>query len=167
MEENYKIYEAMQEDKPLAIFRKTILGKVAVSVLNPIFDRPEIVLLQGKVDKNNRECYVSIFTTKELVFFERVNRRLIEIGHIIRDDNFIKQEETKNEKPFEQYTDEELSELLNKQYAYFIKVLSKINNPVVVHRLLEIAQNENKPSKLINTLQTKIAELEGKPVEEQ
>lgn len=162
MEKDPKIFEAMQEDAPIAVFRKTILGKVAVYMIDPFSGDPVTVLLEGNPkDKNNDNCYVKIYSAPHLLFFQRMNKRLIEIGHVIRDDDFVKEEPKQSVKPIEQYTDEELAELLNKPFAQLSKIISKVNNSIVIRRLLDKAVELEKSSKIVSTLETKLAELEG------
>lgn len=167
MDKNIKLFEAMQEDKPVAIYRKTILGKVAVSVINPFSGNPEVILLEGNPkDKENDSCYVKLYSSDHLLFFERMNKRLIQAGYVIRDDSFLDKSEEKQEaKPFEQYTDDEFAELLDKPFPYIAKVISKINNPIVMRRILEVAREVNKSNKIISTLETRLAELETNEVQ--
>ena len=47
MAQERDIYSAMQEDEPLARYKKTILGKVHVIALNPFTEESEGVILQG------------------------------------------------------------------------------------------------------------------------
>jgi hypothetical protein len=165
--DNVKVYEAMQEGEPLAIFRKTVLSKVVVTVLDPFSDQPIALVLSGKPnDPQNEQCYVKIYTTKQLVFFNNMNKRLLETGIVIRDDNFLKKSQTLESKPYEQYTDDELyDEILSKPYGAFAKVVAKINNPVVINRLLVLAEGTNKSHKIVELLQNKLAELNQSLVE--
>lgn len=166
MVDNQKLYEAMQDGEPLAIFRKTVLGKVAVNVLDPFSETPQIILLEGNPkDPKNDFGHVKIFTTKQLVFFMHMNRRLIESGILIRDDKFLQKAEER--RGYEQYTDDELySEILDKPFALFTKLLAKIDNPIVVQRLLDVATNANKSAKYTEAIENKLAELNQSPITE-
>lgn len=159
--DNIKIFEAMQEEEPIAIFRKTVLSKVVVTVLDPFSDQPVAIILSGKPnDPQNENCFVKVYNTKQLVFFTNMNKRLIETGLIIRDDSFLKKAQDLSSKSYEQYTDDELyDEILSKPYGAFAKIVAKIDNPIVISRLLSIAQDTNKSHKIVELLQNKLAEL--------
>ena len=166
MFDNQKLYEAMQDGEPLAVFRKTTLGKVAVNVLDPFSESPQIILLEGNPkDPKNESAYEKIFTPKQLAFFTHMNRRLLELGIVIRDDKFLQKAEEK--RGYEQYTDDELySEVLDKPFALFTKLLARIDNPIVVQRLLDLAKSTNKSVKYIEMLENKLAELNQTQVAE-
>jgi len=136
-------------------------------VLNPFTDQPEIILLEGDPkDKSNESNHVKIYTDKELAFFMRMNRRLLEIGHVIRDDKFITEEKDEEKKPLEQYTDDELAELISKPYVVAKKAVDSTDNPVVLNRMLDIAKDLNKSAKLVSYISDRIALVSGRPAEE-
>ena len=89
------VFSAMQTDKPHAVYKKTILGKVFVTVLNPFDESPEGILLQGNprwlyqiitnlvnnaIDACSKEN--SIITIKDIAKINRATPPILGIGRV-------------------------------------------------------------------------------------
>lgn len=151
------VFSAMQTGKPHATFKKTILGQVYVTVLSPFSNQPEGLLLTGA--KDSETSMVDVWSEMEYVFFKRLNKRHLERGILIQ----IEKQEAKVEKFIEQYSDEELINVINQKYIAFQKVLSGITSEAVLFRMLDLAKELEKSAKIIGVIEAKIAELQAKP----
>lgn len=157
------VYSKMQTESPDAVYKKAILGGVWVKVINPFSGEPEDVLLKGKPKKNEEDCFVQLWSDKEVVFFERANKELIEKGYIIEWDKPVEPEE--KEKDYSEYTEERLVELVNAPFLKFKHELNEIDSEAVMYRLLETAQEEERPVKTIEHIEQRITELQQEELE--
>lgn len=156
---SYDIYAAMQEGKPLASYKKVILGKVVVKVLNPFTGNQEEIILKG--DPNNsiqeEDCIIDIWDTKALTFFTKMNRFHLEKGNIIPF-------ERKEKEPVYNYnamTDDEIRDLLNKEFYTFRKILNSVTEENTLLRILRLAEEMNKSVKIIKRIEDRISEIQG------
>ena len=62
-----EVVSAMAAEKPYKTYKKTILGKVAVKVFNPLTQKPEEVIIQGNPAKNESSCYIDVWSEQENV----------------------------------------------------------------------------------------------------
>ena len=147
----YDIYSAMQADKPMAIYRKTILAKVGITVLNPFSGQPEGVILYGDGD----ESYVKLWDVKQLSFFERVNKDHIRSGRIQKVETVPEPEPSPNI-----ITDAEIDELLAGHYKTLQSKVRTFTDDAPVVRILNRARELEKSDKLIKYLESAIATLQ-------
>ena len=148
---DYDTYSAMQADAPLAIYRKTIIGKVAVTVLNPFSNAPEGLILVS----NGEDSYVKLWDNKQLSFFERANRDHLKNGRLQR----VEQVPTPQPSP-NIVTDEELDELLAGHYKTLQSKVKTFTSEAPVLRLLNRARELEKSEKLIKYLEGVVAEIQ-------
>ena len=145
MKKDIKMYADMQVDKPYATYKKTILGKIHITVLSPFSGEPEGLILF--TDKDNKDTeYIDVWSEKEDRFFRKQNHLHIKVGNIIK----TTREEVEEERTIEQFSDEELAELVDSHYATFQKVLrEEVNTEAVALRLLSLAKEKDKPKAMI------------------
>jgi len=150
---DYDIFAAMQEGKePLARYRKTIVGKVHVVALNPFSEEPEGVLLEGNGDKS----YIELWDTKQLVFFERMNKSHLDAGRI------VKMEKLPEPPPPSPniLTDDEIDKLLEGKFLTLRKRLDAFTDTAPILRLLNRARELEKSEKIIKHLEERISQIE-------
>jgi hypothetical protein len=152
----YNTYAAMQAGTPYATYKKTSLGKVFVSVLDPFSGNPIGIILEG--EKGDEKEMIDVWNEAEDVFFKRMNKLQFEQGYIIP----CVRDSKEAPKPLEQYSDNELRELLSLKYFAFQKLLSEINTTAVAQRLLDLAREMEKSEKIILAIETKLSELQQK-----
>ena len=145
---------AMQSGTPYASYKKTILGKVYVTVLNSFSGTPEGMILQG----DGPDSTVDVWTEKEDLFFKRMNRKHFEVGNIIPFANMAMQEAPK---PIEQYTDEELRGVVNQRFISLQKTLQEIKTEPVLTRLLAVARQEEKSEKIITAITSRLSDVQA------
>ena len=69
---NYDVYTKMQAGTPYASYKKTSLGKVFVSALDPFSGNPVGIILEG--EKGDEKEYVDVWSEGEDVFFKKTNK---------------------------------------------------------------------------------------------
>jgi hypothetical protein len=153
-----RVFSNMQTGNPVATYKKTILGKVFVTVLDPFSHQPVGMLLEG--EKGAPTESIDVWSDMEDMFFRRSNKKNLELGMIIK----ITRSESKEEKrTIEQYSDEELKEVINMKYLGFQKVLSAITSVAVALRLEQLSIDMEKSEKIVTAIRAKVAELQGVP----
>ena len=154
-----EVVSAMSAEKPFKTYKKTILGKVAVKVFNPLTQRPEELILKGNPSKNEPGCFIDVWSEQENVYLKRMNSRHMREGVlIVVDREKVPVEEEVNE--FNVLTDDELYELLNSPSFKLQNALKKMTSQAPVQRLLTIAEQEEKSEKIMDNIRGRLAELQ-------
>jgi hypothetical protein len=153
------VVAAMAEERPYKTYKKTILGKVAVKVYNPLKQAPEEVILQGDPSKNDKGCFVDVWSEQENVYLKRMNERHMREGVLL----LIEREalpviEDVNE--FNVMTDEELNEVLNSPFFTLRNALNKMTSEAPVQRLITLAEEQEKSEKILQEIRARLAELQ-------
>lgn len=160
VEYSYDIYSAMQEGKPLVSYKKAILGKVRVVVLNPFNDAPEEIILYG--DPNNPKdldtCVVDLWDVKQKSFFERMNKFHLQKGNLVP---YERKDESENTINYNALTDEEIAEFLDKPYFTIKQMLDNITEENTLLRVLRVAKERDKSNKIISNIEERISEVQG------
>lgn len=150
---DYDLFAAMQEGRPpLARYRKTIVGKVHVTAINPFSEQPEGVILEGDGDKS----YIELYDTKHLVFFERMNKPHIDAGRLAK----MEKEPVPEPPSPNQLTDGEIDKLLNDKFMTLKSKLNTFTETAPILRILNRARELEKSEKIIKHLEERLAELE-------
>ena len=154
-----EVVSAMAAEKPYKTYKKTILGKVAVKVFNPLTQRPEEILMQGDPAKNEQGCFIDVWSKQENVYLKRMNSRHMREGILIPYDREKKPvKEEVNE--FNIMTDDELYELINSPFFKLQNALNKMTSQAPVQRVLTIAEQEEKSEKIMKVIRARLAELQ-------
>lgn len=152
------VYEAMALDEAYAEYKKTIRGKVVVSYLNSFTGKPEQKLLSGE-DNNNENARHKVWSKTEDLYFKRANRKHFEFGRVVEVSS--KATKAKAEKrAIEQYSDEELKEVIKSRYVTFQKLLAEVASPAVVYRMHELAKDMDVSDKVMSSIKLKLSELQ-------
>ena len=149
------VFSAMQTGIPFKSYRKTILGKVYVTVLNPFSNQPEGLLLEG--DAADQKSVIDVWTEKDDIFFRRMNKVHFDEGAIIE---FKKDTNAVPERTIEAFTDEELKGVINQKYLALLATLNKTDKEAVLYRMLTIAQSMEKSEKIIKIIESRLAEVQ-------
>jgi len=153
-----ELYAAMSEGKPLKRYIKTILGKVYVTTLNPFDGKPQAIELYGEPKPRNSRAIVEVWTSKEDVFFQRINAEHFKAGNLRR----LEEKETVKDvgKSPNEISDDEIEEILNKPFLALKNRLNKFTAPAPVYRFLLKAEEMEKSEKIVNSIKARMAELE-------
>ena len=152
---NSEIFSAMQTGKPLVSYKKTILGKAYVTVLNPFSGTPEGRILYG----DDEDAIVDIWSEKEKAFFLRMNKNHFKSGVIIEYERPEKEEITEEEK-YNSLPDEEMKKLLSSRFFTLQAALNKMTSAAPVYRLLQLAEELEKSEKVVAAIKARLSELE-------
>lgn len=153
------VVSAMSAETPFNTYKKTILGKVVVKVFNPLTQRTEELLLKGDPSKNEKGCFVDVWSEQENVYLKRMNEKHMREGILIPFDR----QKTPLKEDINKYnvlTDEELYDLLNSPFFKLQNSLNKMTSQAPVLRLITIADQEEKSEKILKVLRARLAELQ-------
>ena len=155
--EKNRIFSDLNTGRPLASFKKQTLGKVFVSVWDSYEDKPKGVLLTGNPRNNDESCIVDMWSEKEVGFFKRTNKSLLDTGAVLP---FTRPVEEEKPKTFEESTDEELLKFLGSRYFTIQNKLNKITTTPVLFRLVDLAREAEKSEKIVKLVEARISELQ-------
>lgn len=159
------VMELMQENTPIAIYKKTTVGKVGVIVFNPYTRKPEERILKGDPrdpTRNIENEIVKIFTKDADLYFRNANKTLFERGLIAPHTTELTGVDMGNA-----ISDEEIDEILSQPNFTLEARLKKFTSPVPVERLHVRALELNRPVKTIEKIKERISELQtGETLEE-
>lgn len=155
MESSIDTFSAMQTEEPLARFRKTILGKVHVLVLDPFTGKVEEVILEGDPRKLPQGSFIELWDKKGEMFFRRANRKHFEKGSLSEMFKVPEEQVSPN-----QITDEQIDEVLNKPFLALDKKLNEFTSTAPVARFLNRARELDKSVKVVKRIEEALALLE-------
>lgn len=159
---NAATYSAMQTGRPYKRYKKVILGKVFVTVLNPFSGQPEGVVVEGdpSLPDTQEAITVNVWNAKEDVFFRRMNKAHFAAGNLQEIPLPPLPHEEVRPRSVNDITDEEIVELLNKPFLALKNKLNKFTSTAPVFRLLRKAEEMEKSEKILTVLRARLSELE-------
>lgn len=157
-----KVFSAMQTGLPYKSYKKTIMAKVSVTVLNPFSNEVSVILLEG--DNNDPESILDVWSEKEDAFFKRMNRRALETGRII---SYKRPAFVEEEQKIEQMSDDDIAALIKKPFMVMQSVLSKTDSEAFVYRILQAARVAEKSEKYVAAIETRLGEIQSGISEEE
>lgn len=149
---------AQEEGEPVARYIKGIVGRVCVSVIDPFSAQPTDILLTGDPrhpDTDVEAITVTLWTDMGHEYFRRANKILLQRGFMVPYTAEIVEELSVNE-----VSDDVLIDALKKKYFATAALLKKFTSPVPVMRMLQLAQDLNKPIGTISAIQKRLSELQ-------
>lgn len=147
----------IDESKPFASYMKTILGRVGVNVWDRFTNMPAYVILEGDPRRKDEKAIVDVWNQREDMFFRRNNQRHFEKGILIP---YTRPENVQTELPIEQFSDDQLKEIVNSKFLALQNKLNKIDSIAVLFRMITIAEELDKSSKITDAIQARISELQ-------
>lgn len=157
---SYDIYSAMQDEEPLAIYKKVCIGKISVRVINPYTEEIEDVILFG--DPNSKktswnDITISVWSNKEDSFFKSVNKYHFQKGNIIK----VEKEKKTPEINYNALSDAELDDILSKPFYTLKNALPKMTSSTVTIRLLNRALDLEKSEKITTAIKERLSEIQA------
>ena len=147
----------MQLGRPFRSYRKTILGKVYVTMLDPFPPHnPNGYLISG--DPKSDTAIVDTWNEMEDAYFRRTNKRQFELGNLIDYKRPVESDD--KPQPAEQYSDEQLKDVLSKPFYSLQALVNKTNKVALVTRLLVLSREMNKSEKIVKFLEGRISEIQ-------
>lgn len=154
------IFSDMQTGSPYKTYKKTILGKVSITVLNPFDETAEGVILSGDPRTNDSNTMIDIWDEKQDMFFRRRNKSHLETGVLIPFNKPETVEEFKPE-PYATSTDEDIEKVLMSKYWTLLSEVNKITSEAVMFRFINKARELEKSEKIMNTLNARLSEIQS------
>lgn len=153
------IIDAMAGDTPYARYRKTVLGRVYVSRLNPFSGEPEPFIMKGDPNKpeDDETSTVATWDQRGDLFFNRINQKHFIDGRLSKlADPVLVRPVSPNE-----LSDEEVSELLTKPFLAMKNRLKTFTTTAPVFRVLTKAEAMDKSERYIKHIRERLAELQA------
>jgi hypothetical protein len=162
MTSSNEVYSAMAGGKPYKTYKKQILGKVYVTVLNMLTGTPtpEGVILTGDPRKDEPSTMYDVFSEQEDYFFRKMNKTHLDSGTVIE---IKRAQETEAPRTFEQYTDEELREIIAKPFGSLRHVLNSTTSVALLSRIKDLAGEMDKSEKVIRAIESRLSEVQESP----
>lgn len=152
------VYSLMQTEKPYKAYIKRSLGKLHVNILNPFSGEQEGLILVGDPRKEEPSTIVEVWSDKEDLFFKRSNRKHFEAGEIV--EYAYKEPEMSEELRLNTLSDEELAKILADRFYTLSNYVKKVTVVAPLYTLLRMAEEQEKSEKIINTIKSRIEELQ-------
>ena len=151
------VFKAMQEGKPYARYIKTIIGSLAVNILDPVRILPTTVVLVGDPAKCDPESIVvDVWTPAEDRYLKAHNRDHFESGRLVPYDP----SNTADKVMVNQITDAEIEALILDSVGRLKRKLSEFTSDVPIRRILAKAEAMNRPVRTINLIKQELARFE-------
>ena len=152
-----QLQRAREGGVAMRVYRKAIVGKVCVKLLDQYTGKQVEVLLTGEPGKALMEdIEVSLYTKMEVNYFERQNRGLIERGSLI----LVSEEGNTPVRMENAISDEQITELLTGTYTVLAAAIKKISSVTTLNRILKVAEDLNRLIKTINLIKSQIEKVQ-------
>ena len=153
-----EVHTALQEGKPHATYKKTVLGRVVIRLLEPIRLIPIEEVLSGDPEDNPDSGMVSVWSPSEDKYLQRNNKLHLEAGILIPCEPGELEIDTLN-----QVTDKDIEEILLKPFLALKNKLETFTSTVPVRRFLIMAEKMNRPIKTLDHIKQVLSEMETEP----
>jgi len=157
--DNTAIFSAMQLDKPIKSYKKTILGKVFIWAWDNILDVPAEKIMSGDPRKNEEDSIIDVWSAKEDLYFTRMNKLHLQRGTIVP----YTRVELERVKTVDESTDEELLKIVNSKFISLQHSLNKMKEVETLYRVLDLAKGADKSNSIINAIEARLSELQKSP----
>ena len=150
------LYSAMQSGKPYKTYKKVVLGRVYVSAIDPFTEQPTGIMLYGDPRRGDESCFIDMWNERDNLFFIKQNKSHLASGFIVE---VVREVKAAPEPTFEQSTDEQLKEIINKKYLALQAILNKTSSEAVLYRIIDLARDMEKSEKIIGALEARLSEV--------
>lgn len=154
-----QLYSEMANGRPIASYKKTILAQAAISVWDNFEEKPIQMIIKGDPRRDLESCIIDVFSEKEKVFFERANKAHFKSGVLVHYQRPL--ETAVVEKPIEQFTDDQLTEIINSKFFTLQNTLNRVDSLAVLFRMKALAEDNEKSEKIIKVIEARISEVQA------
>jgi len=163
-----RISGARMEGEPFARYKKTIVGKVYVTILDPFLDQPVGVILEGVPEKGaivQRKFrgpdpldtqIVEVWDARQDSFFRKVNKKHFDAGRLM----LIEGELPVAPVSPNALSDAELDVILSSRFLALQNRLNALTDEAPLFRLLNRARELEKSEKIIKHIEERLAEVQ-------
>jgi hypothetical protein len=148
---------AQEQGEPVKVYRKAIVGRVVVRVIDPFSgERAEVLIsgVPGKADPSELE--ISLWTPFEVKYFEQFNKGLIESGSIVPVEHRAEFKVNLSNA----LSDDQLKEVLVGPFFSLRKVIAEITSETTMQRALQLAKELNRPAKTVQEIELRLEEIQ-------
>lgn len=151
-----KVYSAMQENRPFKVYKKTILGQVAIQILNPFSDEPEVFLLRGNHLNNDEGCFIEFWNERQHEFFRKMNKFHLTKGYLIpvELESYLGDTQKDIGIDYSAITDKDIDDVLNSKFLALRAHLNKVDSEPYILRVLDRADALEKSDKIIAAIKS-------------
>lgn len=153
-----EVQESMHEGKPYATYKKTVLGRVVVRLLDPIRLIEIEEVLSGDPNDNPESAVVNVWSSSEDKYLKRNNKPHLEDGTLIPCEPSDMEIDDLN-----QISDEDVEELLSQPFFSMKNRLDTFTSTVPVRRFLHMAEKMNRPVKTLDYIKQVLSGMEIEP----
>jgi hypothetical protein len=164
-ENNLSVFSAMQTGDPYKTYKKVILGKVYLRVLDPFDDKPVGVHLVGNPKRNSEGCFFYTWNEKQDVFLRRMNKPHFKSGMIIETELKPKKED-QNEKLYSDYSEKDIEEIVTSKFFKLKEVLEDAESEAFVYRILTKAEELERPEATMKAIKERLSDIQSWEVTE-
>lgn len=147
---------ALRGGKPYKTYIKTILGKVYITIWDSFENMPVGLLLEGDPRNQDETCMIDVWSEDEDFYFKSKNKRHLQTGDIRV---YVRKTEEKD-RTIEEFSDDELCELINSKFFTFQNVLNGTNSVAVLFRIKTLAQDLEKSDKIMKAIEARLSEVQ-------
>jgi len=163
--QNTDIFAAMQTGEPYKTYKKVILGKVFLRVLDPFDDKQIGIHLVGNPKRNDEGCFFYTWDDKQDVFLKRMNKAHFKNGTIIETELKPKKSD-QNEKLYSDYTEEDIEEIVKAKFFKLKEVLEDAESEAFVYRILTKAEELERPEATMDAIRNRLSDIQSWEVAE-
>jgi len=158
---NVRVNNAAMEGEPFKRYKKTILGKVYVTILDPFSDEPTGLILQGNPNHpaELETQIVEVWDARQDSFFRKVNKKHFDAGRLVT----LEEEPVISASP-NSLSDAEMDVLLDGRQTRFLAFqnrLATFTDEAPIFRLLNRARELEKSEKIIKHIETRLFALQN------
>ena len=142
-------------NNPYKKYIKVTLGRVSCKILDPISGEQVEVILEGDPKLKPDTCILEIWTQVEDTYFQRANKSILNEGLVISYESEAITVEFPNS-----VSDEDMTEALAGKFMQVKNLLDKFTSTVPAERMLNLAEDMNRPVKTIDAIKARLSELQ-------
>lgn len=154
-----KIFDRMQSGEPVAVYVKTIVGKLGVVVWNHFENKPDYRILEGDPrdpDVDLENITIKLWSDVDKTYFLNSNKEHVLEGKLSETEaGKLPELVTSN-----MLTEREIEEILGQPFFTLDNKLKELTSDVPVRRILEKAVEMNRPIKTINHIKARLVEIQ-------
>jgi len=157
-EPDYSVVKLMQEDNPVAVYKKDIVGQVSVKYFDSLEGTFKERMLVGLPNDNkNENNFIELWSEAELIYFKRENKFHLENGYLVE---FDVPRDRGIEQTVNNLSATELRDLVNAPFLKLKKTVEQMTSEAAVMRTLAMADEEERPAKTMEFLKERLSKIQ-------
>ncbi len=154
-------FAQMQTGEPLAVFKKTHIGKAVVRLIDPFTEQPTETILHGM--SGERSTFVEVWTEREYMYFLRANKVHLDSGAVVEHKGEIDNQIVMS---FNNLPDDEMETLIGSKFFTLKSSVEQMTTEAPLLRLITLGEEANKPEKTMQFLRERLSLIQSGDLEE-